>query len=421
MMDLAARRQLVEFCLRGDAPPLYKRMFGDRAQVHSESDWVRLPFLTKEILLDTPLPDRQFAPRRGVDHFRVSSGTSGKPPLFSPRTSPRNIEYRNRYHSFQNAILAFTVPTMPHWHESLQMSLGYSPRVIVYDPQNASASIRLARIAGVDAISLFAFHMHKIAELMTAEKMNDRIRFIEICGETCSRSFFEFLRSRFPHAAILPQYGSGEVENIPIGLPCRPITGEMPLALYHVKETHYHEIIDPETLDVLPYSAGTEGELVVSSFPGEPAAFPLIRYRTGDMIRVVRDACAEHALPAFTVLGRVDSDFVKIPGGMLRVDEMERVLAELDSEHAGEFEVHVREHAGQTGPMPEVIVMIERQSAFLRGKDAARAISERLRVGPSRTYAEGVRDGMYLPLSCEPLPAKTEARKRKRIVVHYEQ
>lgn len=51
----------------------------------------------------------------------------------------------------------------------------------------------------------------------------------------------------------------------------------------HIAEDHFiPEIIDPVTLETLP--AGAEGELVLTSLSKE--AFPLIRFRTGDITRI---------------------------------------------------------------------------------------------------------------------------------------
>ncbi|RXL65493.1 phenylacetate--CoA ligase family protein, partial [Citrobacter sp. AAK_AS5] len=47
------------------------------------------------------------------------------------------------------------------------------------------------------------------------------------------------------------------------------------------------EIIDPETKAVLP--AGAEGELVLTTLVRE--AFPMIRYRTGDITRLDYAPC----------------------------------------------------------------------------------------------------------------------------------
>jgi len=56
----------------------------------------------------------------------------------------------------------------------------------------------------------------------------------------------------------------------------------------HICEDHFiAEIIDPDTLEVLP--AGSQGELVFTCITKE--ALPLIRYRTRDIATLVYDKC----------------------------------------------------------------------------------------------------------------------------------
>ena len=57
----------------------------------------------------------------------------------------------------------------------------------------------------------------------------------------------------------------------------------------HVNEDHFYaEIIDPDTLEVLP--CGSEGEIVFTSLDKE--AFPIIRYRTRDITELNSEKCA---------------------------------------------------------------------------------------------------------------------------------
>lgn len=422
MMSFVGACEVVRKYTSKDVAPFYRTIYNledsdERLVVSTAQEWGRLPFITKEIMLSQPLPRRWFASGADTDHLRSTSGTSGNLPVFCPRTHLREMEYRAQYHDFARPILAFGVPAMPHWHEAFQRSLGQKPRVIEFDPKYPDASVRLACLAGVSSISVFAFHMRMIGESMQAQKYTRHIKFIEICGESCTQALFTYLRNTFPNATILPFYGASEVEDSPIGVPVRPITGEEPLALYCAKNSQYHEIINPETGAIHAPAVGAEGELVITAYPGEPSAFPLIRYRSGDMVRVVE--CDEHGW-TFTVLGRVESDFLKIAGGVLRTDEMERVLRSLQGV-TDRFEIHRFERATADGPKPQVIVHVETIGAGDLASLASH-ISRHFRVSPVRTYEQGVAEGMYLPLLCVPLqaPPTSLAKKHKRMKAEME-
>lgn len=415
-------QNLVARCTAPHGAPFYRRAYGMSSdepakEIRDWNDWLALPFVSKDTMLATPFEERIFEPIARIDHLRASSGTSGKPPLFSPRTFLRHMEYRTEYHDFKNAILAYGVPAAPYWHEHFQATLGHRPQVIVFDPKNPAASVRLARIADVDSISTFAFHIRLIGEAMLRENMNEHIRFIEICGEACTQALLSYMRETFPNATVVPFYGASEIEDSPMGMPCRPITGEEPLALYHAKPSQYHEVVDPETDAVITPQSGVEGELIVSAYPGDPAAFPLIRYRTGDMIRVIDAACPTHRRWSFTVLGRVQMDFLKISGGVLRADETERVVRLFPERLAGRFELHRYERETPDGPKTQVELHVELNGP-LNLEMLARDIATNLRVNPSRTYAQGVADGLYLPLTCVALAPVTTSGKTKRLIAH---
>ncbi len=395
----------------------YRNLYGLRPEdsplhIQSKEEWSALPFLTKADLLAKSLAERSFIPLSEVDHLRVSSGTSGKGVLFSPRTHVREMDYRLHYHNFKNAFMAFTTPMMPHWHAMFQKEHGCLPRIIAYDPANPSASVQLAKAAGIDGMSVFIFHITAIGEEMKRFGCANKIRLLEVTGEMCTRAQFEYMRETFPHATIIQSYNSSEVEDAHIGMPCRPMTGDEPLAVYHQKKTHYLELVDPETGALVEPKSDAEGDLAITAYPGEPSAFPLVRFRIGDTVRVVEENCP-HGLWSFTVLGRTELDFLKIPGGLLRADEIERALRTMPEDVSDRFEIHCPEKAGRNGPLLTPLLRVElRREIPLH--ELARRIAKLIRVSPEMTYADGVADGRYAELTCEAFHPTVSA-KTKRI------
>ena len=81
---------------------------------------------------------------------------------------------------------------------------------------------------------------------------------------------------------VLGNYGVSELAGPGIAAECQVKSG------LHISEDHYlPEIIDPATGTVLP--EGEEGELILTTLTRE--AFPLIRYRTGDITRLDTSPC----------------------------------------------------------------------------------------------------------------------------------
>ncbi len=85
------------------------------------------------------------------------------------------------------------------------------------------------------------------------------------------------------HVSTWVHYGLSEVPGPAIAFECKVREG------LHVSEDHFLvEVIDPETGESLP--EGAEGELVLTTLTTR--AFPLIRFRTGDWVRLLTGACS---------------------------------------------------------------------------------------------------------------------------------
>jgi phenylacetate-CoA ligase len=103
------------------------------------------------------------------------------------------------------------------------------------------------------------------------------------------------------------------------------VSGEcMERAGMHINEDHFLcEIIDPVTGEVLP--EGSQGELVVTTLAKE--GFPMLRYRTGDITRLVYEpcACGRTFARMDKIKGRSD-DMLKIRGVNVFPSQIESVL-----------------------------------------------------------------------------------------------
>jgi len=114
-------------------------------------------------------------------------------------------------------------------------------------------------------------------------------------------------------------YGLSEVMGPGVSIECQEVQDGL-----HIAEDHFYaEIIDPRTGEVLPY--GQEGELVFTSLTKE--AFPVIRYRTGDIASLNPEPCkcGRTTMRMSRIKGRVD-DMLIIRGVNVFPTEIESVL-----------------------------------------------------------------------------------------------
>ncbi|ADI26493.1 phenylacetate--CoA ligase PaaK [Geobacillus sp. C56-T3] len=131
-------------------------------------------------------------------------------------------------------------------------------------------------------------------------------------------------------------YGLSEVIGPGVAMECHEAQNGL-----HIAEDHFLvEVIDPKTLE--PVAEGEEGELVFTSLTKE--AFPVIRYRTGDIASVTRERCACGRTTArmSRVKGRVD-DMIIIRGVNVFPSEIEHYLLRV-SELAPHYQLHRLRH-----------------------------------------------------------------------------
>ena len=132
-------------------------------------------------------------------------------------------------------------------------------------------------------------------------------------------------------------YGLSEI--IGPGVSCECVEAQNGL---HICDDHFlPEIIDPETGEVLP--EGSLGELVITTLTKE--AFPLIRYRTGDITRLNSETCicGRTSVRMARVSGRSD-DMLIIRGVNVFPSQVESVLL-----MSPQVEPHYRLHGEPQG------------------------------------------------------------------------
>ena len=131
----------------------------------------------------------------------------------------------------------------------------------------------------------------------------------------------------------------------------------------HIWEDHFYpEVIDPETGAVLP--DGEKGELVFTSLTKE--AFPVIRYRTRDLTRLLPGTARPGMRRMEKVTGRSD-DMIILRGVNLFPTQIEEVLLATDW-CGGHFILELT----REGRMDELTIMAEARPESWDGRGLAR-------------------------------------------------
>ena len=162
-------------------------------------------------------------------------------------------------------------------------------------------------------------------------------------------------------------YGLSEIIGPGVSGECRERSG------LHISEDHFLvEVVDPETLRPVP--EGETGELVITSLTKE--AFPMIRYRTRDLTRILPGECpcGRTMRRMDRILGRTD-DMLIIKGINVFPSQIETVLFEIEG-----TEPHYQIVIDRKGALDEVTVLVEvAESIFFDQMRRQREMVENIR------------------------------------------
>jgi phenylacetate-CoA ligase len=323
--------------------PFYTKKF-DAAHVNYKTRDLgdfrdNVPFTTKaEIIADQqanpPFGTNLTFPLNRYTRLSQTSGTSGTPIRWLD--TPENWDWllRNWEQVYRAAgvgngdriFFAFSFgPFLGFW-----TAFEAGPRVsaLCLPGANMSSAARMRAIFDYQANVLCCTPTYavRLAEVAAAEKIDlnqSPVKLIIVAGEpggsipaTRAR-----LAQLWPGARVFDHHGMTEVGPVSYECPDRP-------GVLHVNETSYIvEVVHPQTGQPVQYGSET-GELVLTTL-GRIGS-PVIRYRTGDLVKPGHDGLCECGRYDLTleggILGRVD-DMVIVRGVNIYPSAVEQIIS----------------------------------------------------------------------------------------------
>ena len=296
--------------------------------ITSIDDITRLPFTTKQDLRDNYPFGLQAAPHSEVIRFHASSGTTGNPTIVGYTRKDVGVWSE----CMSRCLTAFGVTRDDLFSVAYGYGLFTGGLGVHYGVENLGAAVlptstgntekhvRLLRDLGVTGIACTPSYALYLAETM--EKMGvttDQIRLR--VGAFGAEPWTESMRQEIERRLGLKGYniyGLSEIMGPCVSYECEEQNGS------HICEDHFFpEVVDPETLEPLPY--GQPGELVFTTLTKE--GMPLLRYRTRDLCTLYNDPCpcGRTAVRMGRILGRSD-DMLIIRGINVFPSQVESVI-----------------------------------------------------------------------------------------------
>jgi phenylacetate-CoA ligase len=264
------------------------------ADIETLDDIARLPFTTKADLRDN-YPFGLFAvPREQVMRVHASSGTTGKPTV---------VGYTRADLDLWSNLMARSLACMGArpgdvFHNAYGYGLftgglgfhyGAERLGLTTIPVSGGATERQvtllsdfgARVLG--ATPSYALNIAEVAAGMGVDLHALPLGYGCFGAEPWSGAMRAELEAKFGIKAM-DTYGLSEIIGPGVASECHEAQHGL-----HIWEDHFYcEVIDPDTMQVLP--PGEAGELVLTTLSKE--ALPMLRYRTRDITRLLEEPCA---------------------------------------------------------------------------------------------------------------------------------
>lgn len=340
--------------------PFYRKTFAEAGisgdEVRTRDDVARLPFTTKTDLRDH-YPFGMFArPRSEIVRVHASSGTTG---------NPTTVGYTRSDIDTWGDLIARTLAAggiKPG--DLLQNAYGYGLftgglglhfgaerlgcTVVPISGGNTERQLKIMRDFGATALSCTPSYAMFLGDAARDRGLRPEDLPIRV-GFHGAEPWTNELRVQIEAALgidALDIYGLSEMGGPGVAFECLCKAG------MHVNEDHYlAEIIDPETLQPLPY--GEVGELVFTTLSRQ--AQPLIRYRTRDLcsLNATPCECGRTSLRMSKPIGRSD-DMLIIRGVNVFPSQIEEVLMSIP-----EIEPHYQIVVDRKGYLDVIEVWVE--------------------------------------------------------------
>jgi phenylacetate-CoA ligase len=391
--------------------PFYKSVFDQAGlspdQIKNPEDYCMVPFTRKSDLREAYPYGMAAVPLEKILRIHASSGTTGKP-IVAGYT-------RHDLEEWSEAVARICEMAGVRANDIAQISFGYGlftggfglhygleklgATVVPFSSGNTERQLSLMQDFQTNVLvstPSFALYMAETARDLGYEPQAFGLKIGLFGGEPCSEAMREDIEKQWDLKATV-NYGLTEVVGPGISGECAETKG-----MHILEDIYYPEIIDPESGEVLP--DGETGELVLTPLFKE--GFPVLRYRTGDITRIIPESCpcGRTTRRMDYITGRSD-DMIIIKGVNIFPSQIEEVLAGF-SEVSPHYRLVLKK---EKGFIKDIEVQIElTEEGFTDSFKAIEALENRIRQRLRSTLSLAPRLKLMEPKSLERTTGKAK-------------
>lgn len=311
----------------------YGRYFKDidPCDILTHEDFLKLPFTDKNDLRNAYPLGLMATSDKDIVRIHSSSGTTGTPviiPYTKRDVDDWAIMFKRCYETagLTNLDRIQVTPGYGLWTAGIGFQTGaelLGSMVVPMGPGNTDKQIKMMIDMQSTALCATSSYALLLAEEITKRGLKNEIKLKK--GIIGSERWGEKMRRRIASelgVSLYDIYGLTEIYGPGIAMSC-----DYECGMHYWDDYLYFEIIDPKTLEPVPF--GEVGELVITTLYKEGA--PLIRYRTHDLTRFIEGECkCGLKYPRIdTLIGRSD-DMVKVKGTIIFPSQIDEILKDID-------------------------------------------------------------------------------------------
>lgn len=303
------------------------------SDIRSIDDITKLPFTTKKDMRDNYPCDLFAVPKTEIIRIHASSGTTGKPTIVGYTRKDLAVWSECIARSlYAWGVRNTDIVSVAYGYGLFTGGLGFhdgaqhlGATVLPTSTGNTEKHIRLLRDLQVTVLACtpsYALHLYETIKKMGYSMDEFALRIGCFGGEPWTESMRREIETNMGIKGY-NMYGLSEIMGPGVAYECECQCGS------HFNEDHFYpEIIDPQTLEVLP--DGEKGELVITTLTKE--GIPLIRYRTRDLTALHHGTCAcgRTEVRIDPIMGRSD-DMLIIRGINVFPSQIESVILDLNA------------------------------------------------------------------------------------------
>ncbi|MCR5405533.1 MAG: phenylacetate--CoA ligase [Lachnospiraceae bacterium] len=351
--------------------------------VSTQEDFKKIPFTDKADLRNAYPLGIQAVPDEKVVRIHSSSGTTGKPVII-PYTA-KDVEDWATMFARCYEIAGITsrdriqiTPGYGLWTAGIGFQAGcekLGAMAIPMGPGNTEKQLQMMIDLESTVICATSSYALLLAEEINKRGLKDKIKLKKgiIGSERWSEAKRNYIAKELG-IELYDIYGLTEIYGPGIGINCPDQTG-----MHIFDDFLYTEIIDPQTLEVLP--DGEEGEIVITTLVKEGA--PLIRFRTHDLSRILPGQCScGRSYPRLdTIRGRSD-DMFKIHGVNMFPSQVEEILGSVDGV-SSEYKIDIAHDNNSNKDIIMITAEADGRVDFMMAADKIRSlVKSRFNVTP---------------------------------------